>query len=82
MMEQHSFALAENGILETFGLALETIHDATRPHKFSREQAQSEENYGSARPGSENHNHSQQKQGEPGEDQKNAANLLDRLKEH
>jgi hypothetical protein len=66
---------------QTSAFVLDALHQAARPNKFSGQQAQSEKNHQHSRPGSNQHNATNQEQGKSSNDEEDAADLLDRAED-
>jgi hypothetical protein len=58
------------------------IHQTARPDKLGGEEGQAEEDDQPAGTGGEKHDNPNQKKGEPGENSKEAPNLVNRPEEH
>lgn len=73
---------AEDCFFNAAAFAFDSIHEAAGPYELSGEEAQAEEDRHPAWAGRNEHDGSQSKQSETGEDAEGAANLLERRLEH
>jgi len=62
--------------------AFEAVHQAAGPDKFGGEQAQAENDDNKSGAGSDQHDETSQEQCKSSNDEKNAADLLNRSKDH
>jgi hypothetical protein len=74
--------LTKNGVLDAAAFVFDAVHEAARPNKFSRKQAQPEENNEPTGAWRDEHNDANEKQCETGDNAKGAANLVERGLEH
>jgi hypothetical protein len=62
--------------------AFDAIHQAPRPDEFGSEQAETEKDDDHAGARSDEHDDANQEQGEPSDDEEDAANLFDSMQTH
>lgn len=69
-------------LANAFALALDAVHETSRPDEFGGEQAESEEDSDPSRGGGDDHDQSGEQQRESGNDAEDTANLFDIAEEH
>jgi hypothetical protein len=74
--------ISQDSVFEAPAFSLDPLHQAAGPDKFGGQQTEPEKNNQHSRPGSNQHNAPCQEQGESSDDKEDAADLLDRAKDH
>src|SRR4029077_4999384 len=72
----------EHGVFQAIALVLHAVHQTLGPNELRRQQRESKKNNQPPWAGCEEHNDTHQEKRKPGENTKEAANLLDGPKEH
>jgi hypothetical protein len=76
------FAGAPNSVANTVAFTFEAVHQTASPNELNGKKAETEKNYQESWTGSDQHYETCQQQSESSDDKENAANLLNRSKDH